>query len=552
MNEAISLETKGYFSTALFGSFRESDYLCDVTIISKDGQRFPAHRIILASASPFFRVMFKGKFVESHEAVVTLSNVDGAVTKMLMEYAYTGKTECSSSSLLSLYEAGNYVQFDGLFQVCSDWLKRHVDESNCVSMGIIADRYGDLDLLRYADRAAAVIISVLAESEDFLFLSAEHLSRILSHDELGTKSEDEVLAIFQKWIKHDEESRRAQVKALSKFVRFPLLDFEKSSAVLSDLDLISHYHSSGESCQRRVGSNGVLLVAGGLQPTACRSTSRDYDVSSEARVYDPNSDEWTAFPSLALGTYDHKIATSNDVLYALGGRTEVCRWRVTRSSDIVQRYDAKQRQWVDDVQAMSCGRIGYQIVCCDDHIYGMSIKDEDGFKSICEMLDSEKKTWIPVSSPGTALLSYYILSSLADTIFAIGKNCDYQLGYDKYDPLENRWCNFKSCAPYQYHSPDRYHATMGDRMYILHDNGSATIFDSHDERFSHVEGFFPFSSCYGLASDLESKRMYAFTKDQIAVYDERANKWDFRDYDLKCYTFDCAVVERKLMLDFVL
>ena len=547
MNETISLETNVSFSTALFDSFRESGYLCDVAIISKDGQRFPAHRLILASASQFFRVMFKGKFVESHEADVTLNNVDGAVTKMLIEYAYTGKTECPFAFLLSLYEAANYVQFDGLFQACSDWLKRHVDESNCVSMGIIADQYGDLDLLRIADRVAAVNISVLAESEDFLLLSAEHLSRILSHDDLGTKSEDEVLTIFQKWIKHDEESRRAQVKALSQFVRFSLLDFEKSSAVLSDLDLISHYHSSDESYQRLVGRDGVLLVTGGLQLTACRSVRcKDYDVSSEARVYDPNSDEWTAFPSLALGTYRHKIATSNDVIYALGGRTEVGRCYLT-CSDIVQRYDAKRRQWVDDVQAMSWGRSNREIVCCDDHIYGMSIN-----RSLCEMLDSENKMWILVSSPENAPSRHYCLSSLADKIFAIANDCDEHLGYAKYDPLENRWCNFKSCPAYRasyYHSQ----VTMGDRLYIniYSGNGSAIIFDSHDERFSYVEGFFPFSSCYGLASDPESKRMYAFTHDQIAVYDERANKWDIRDYDLKFHGFECAVVERKLMLDFV-
>ena len=292
MNEAISLETKGYFSTTLFDSFRESDYLCDVTIISKDGQRFPAHRIILVSASPSFRVMFRGSFKESNQAeVVTLSNVDGAVTKMLIEYAYTGKTECPNSSLLFLYEAANYVQFDGLSQMCNDWLKRHVDESSCISIGIVADRCGNSDLLRLADRIGAMSISVLAESEDFLLVSAEHLSRILSYDELRVKSEDEVLTIFQKWVKHDEETRRAQVETLSKFVRFPLLDFEESSAVLSDLELISHYHSSSESGRRRFGLDGVLLVAGGLRPITDESELQF--VCHEAREYEPNCNIWT-------------------------------------------------------------------------------------------------------------------------------------------------------------------------------------------------------------------------------------------------------------------
>ncbi|XP_065837929.1 kelch-like protein 20 [Oscarella lobularis] len=547
MNEAISLETKGYFSTALFDSFRESDYLCDVTIISKDGQRFPAHRIILASASPFFRVMFKGSFKESNQADVTLSNVDGTVTKMLIEYAYTGKTECPSSSLLFLYEAANYVQFDGLSQMCNDWLKRHVDESSCIGMGIVADRCGNSDLLQLAGRIAAMSISVLAESEDFLLLSAEHLSRILSHDELGVKSEDEVLTIFQKWVKHDEESRRAQVETLSKFVRFPLLDFEESSAVLSDLDLISHYHSSSESGRRRFGLDGVLLVAGGLQPITDEISDFEI-VCNRARVYEPNCDKWTPFPPLALDVYCHKMAISNDVLYALGGNTENDP-NYDSLTNIVQRYDGERRQWVNDVERMSRRRIDREIVCCDGCIYGMSISCDE---MTCEVLDSEKKVWIPVSSPKKALSGDFILPSLANKVFAFGYNVQNRFGYTKYDRFEDRWSKFKSCPRPSLLDPASEYVTMGDRLYIFCDNNrAAVIFDSRDERFSVVDDFCPFPSCNGFVYDPESKRMFTFTDDEMGVYDERVNKWDIRDCNLGFRSFDLVLVERKLMLDFV-
>ncbi|XP_065837937.1 kelch-like protein 20 [Oscarella lobularis] len=548
--ETIAFQTSGYFSTALFDSFRKSDSLCDVVIVSKDGQqRFPAHRIILANAGQFFRVMFEGKFKERVQADVALGNVDGATTKMLIEYAYTGRTECPASveNVLSLYEAARYVQFDGLFQLCSDWLKRHVDKSTCVSMGIIADQYDDSDLLRVADRFAAVNISALAKSEDFLFLSAEHLGRIISHDELGVKSEDEVLTILQKWMKHDEKSRRAQVEALSKFVRFSLLDLEESSNALSDLDWVSHYHSSGEDCQRRFGCDGVLLVTGGRTWSTCNS-KRKY-ARDEARVYEPNSDKWTEFPSLAVRTYRHKIATSNDVIYSLGGYTSDSHHDDTEI-DIVQRYDAKRRQWVDDVQRMHCPRTDHKIVCCDDHIYGMSISKVD--EMMCEVFDSEKKTWIPVCSPENALKHRYILASLANKIFAFGFDLNKQFGYMKYDPLENRWCNFKSCQVPTKLDYWCCSVATGDRLYIDNHNSVAVIFDSRDEQFSVVDGFFPFLPCYELAYDLESKRIYASNPDKIAVYDERVNRWDPRDHNFKkCYDYSFVVVERKLTLDFI-
>ena len=513
--------------------------------------------------------MFEGRFLESKQTDVAIRNVDGAVMKMLIDFAYRGRTECPASveNVVSLYVAAHYIQFDKIFRRCSDWLKGHVDESNCISMGIVGDRYGDSDLLRIADRLAAVTISVLAETEDFLLLSAEHLSRIISHDELGVKVEDEVLTILQKWMKHDEEARRAQVETLSTFVRFPLLDFKESSDVLSDLDLVSHYRSSGGSCQRRVGCDGVLLVTGGLEWKRCESnlcSEYDFctckDVSDEARVYEPNSNIWTTFPSLKVGMCRHTIVTSNEVLYALGGYTEVHSDQyagVDVETAIVQRYDAGQRQWVDDVQCMSC--TSHEIVCCNNRIYGMSIgtKTSAEDEMICEVFDSGKNTWIPVSCPENALSC--ILASLENEIVAIGCEGDYgEFGYTKYDPSENRWCKFKSFRQQDFIDMMRrcLYVTTGDRLYIkdgYNPDCAALIFDRRlDYSFSFVKDFFPFSTCYGLAYDLESKRMYMFNDKQIAVYDERANRWDVRDCpDLGFDSFSCVVVERKLMLDYV-
>ena len=101
----------------------------------------------------------------------------------------------------------------------------------------------DSDLVRVCDRIAAVNIIKLSDSEEFLALTMDHLTRILCQDELGVKLEDEVLLVLQKWIKHDEESRRNDVEHFSKCIRFPLVDFDKSIGVLSEIGLVSHYQS---------------------------------------------------------------------------------------------------------------------------------------------------------------------------------------------------------------------------------------------------------------------------------------------------------------------
>ena len=72
---------------------------------------------------------------------------------------------------------------------------------------------------------------------------------------------------------------------------------------------------------------------------------------------------------------------------------------------------------MNDVQRMSCERIDREIVCCEDCIYGMSISfgvDE----MTCEVLDSKKKVWIPVSSPESAFSGDSILPSLKFLLLA--------------------------------------------------------------------------------------------------------------------------------------
>ena len=232
------------------------------------------------------------------------------------------------------------------------------------------------------------------------------------------------------------------------------------------------------------------------------------------------------------------------MLYALGGFTHDDAIYDTLT-DEVQRYDAERRRSVNDVQQMSCERIDREIVCCDDCIYGMSISFGVG-EMTCEVLDSEKKVWMPVSSPENALSVDFILPSMGNKIFAFCYNCHDQFGYSKYDRCENRWSNFKSCRCPSSLDPASDYVTMGDRLYIHCDNRAAVIFDSRDERFSVVDEFFPFSSCDGFAYDRESMTMFTFTCGEVAVYDER-----MRDYNLGFRSFDFVLVEKNLMLDFV-
>lgn len=92
----------------------------DVTIISKDDKRFPAHRIILAKASPVFEKMFQTDMLEKKSGVIKCDDLTGRCVQLLMNFIYTGNLpdkleDWTQTDILLefIYAAGKY-QLEGL------------------------------------------------------------------------------------------------------------------------------------------------------------------------------------------------------------------------------------------------------------------------------------------------------------------------------------------------------------------------------------------------------------------------------------------------------
>ena len=76
----------------VMNELRRQGVLCDVTLVA-EGVRFPVHKLVVASCSPYFRAMFNGAMSESHQDVVSLEAVQANALKQLVDYIYTGEIE---------------------------------------------------------------------------------------------------------------------------------------------------------------------------------------------------------------------------------------------------------------------------------------------------------------------------------------------------------------------------------------------------------------------------------------------------------------------------
>lgn len=119
-----------------FDAFLNSDVFSDITLVAGDGQRFYAHRLLLAARSPFFESLLRtgASWRESQMADVTLPCIPAHALHTVFTYLYTGECLVSQDSLaaaLDVLAAADYLQLDHLHEAYQVPLCRRIDHDSC-------------------------------------------------------------------------------------------------------------------------------------------------------------------------------------------------------------------------------------------------------------------------------------------------------------------------------------------------------------------------------------------------------------------------------------
>lgn len=85
-------------SFQVMNTLREQNQLCDV-LLKAGGNEIPAHRVVLASSSPYFLAMFTGELSESRQTVVTMREIDCHALELLVQYVYTAEIEVTEDNV---------------------------------------------------------------------------------------------------------------------------------------------------------------------------------------------------------------------------------------------------------------------------------------------------------------------------------------------------------------------------------------------------------------------------------------------------------------------
>ena len=213
--------------------FRREGEFIDVRLKVGD-TLFPAHRVVLASYSDYFRAIFTdGK--EANQELIELDEkrISPEIFKIVMDSIYSGYLHVNQKNVFEVLLTASQLQIASVVQLCCDFVKKEfiengIDLKNYSVLCAVAERLGLRDLQEAAEAAEAKMASIykdVCESKEFLtHINADQLHSLLGRDDLNSPSEAFVFKSVMKWIKYKGEERMPVAGKVIGAVRLGLVD----------------------------------------------------------------------------------------------------------------------------------------------------------------------------------------------------------------------------------------------------------------------------------------------------------------------------------------
>ena len=104
---------------------RDQELLCDVHLMA-EGAKFPAHRVVLAAASPYFQAMFTGGFKENQMGEITLNDMSSQGLNCVLDAIYTAELLLSEENVCDVLAVASLLQLNEIVEGCEGFLKAKV------------------------------------------------------------------------------------------------------------------------------------------------------------------------------------------------------------------------------------------------------------------------------------------------------------------------------------------------------------------------------------------------------------------------------------------
>lgn len=182
-----------------------TDY-SDVTFLVENA-KLPAHKVLLAARSSYFRAMLYGGLAETTQTEIELK-VPLDAFKALLEYIYTGHMsllQMKEENILDTLGLANQYGFEALESAISSYLTKNLSLKNCCAILDAARLYSLQTLatvcMTFMDRNSTDLLGHIT----FKTLSQDSLCSLLERDSFFAPEVQIFNAVYD-WCKHNPNS----------------------------------------------------------------------------------------------------------------------------------------------------------------------------------------------------------------------------------------------------------------------------------------------------------------------------------------------------------
>lgn len=307
------LETSCFSAMA---SMRDTRELCDITV--KVGNlQIVAHRLVLAAAIPYFRLMFGSKLKEASVKELTMIDVDSDSLSNLINYAYTNSLTITPVNVMPLAQTSHYLGMCYITDVCFSFMWKTVSPETAVGMLLCAEKCCNKEMIMNASCFIRENFDEVSMSDSFVELTLTNMKEIISRDDLNSINEEKVFESVVKWIKGFPEERTSFFSELLHLVRMPLLNSEyldkfvsrdvffQWSPLFKDVNKAKKFHNTMPSAVHSISSLERFckekhhLKCAKLNGFVVYSVCRTSDLKCSVKYFDEFHEQWHSLCDLS-------------------------------------------------------------------------------------------------------------------------------------------------------------------------------------------------------------------------------------------------------------
>ncbi|XP_049315428.1 kelch-like protein 5 isoform X2 [Bactrocera dorsalis] len=529
-------------------NFYDEQTLIDVTFkVSNPTALVPAHRLILAAASPYFENLFNGN--QGTNPVIEINDIDSDTFERLITFCYTGQALITVNTVAAMLNAAIVLKLDDAITSSVDYLMTHINEYT-LQGAYTLERETQCEVLRQKIiEYETQNFMEISRSDEFLNFDVEKLQRILVSDNLNITREEDAYDAIQRWYNHDVPARQEQLPLLIACLRLTLSNVNFLMTQILPLPGCELLALRALSWIREPTARPIINMRftepRGISTTNCGDKTIlavCSELTPKLLRYYKTENKWQEYESIKFDYQCYGTILKDDNLLFIGGFNIGC-----ISYNIVRCWNIRNKTWYN-LQDMVQARRNHCVVELNGKIYAIGGYDGKNVLSSVERY-TISVGWKFVNSLIVGRFDAGAVTFNGKIFIMGGNNGSGDLkSVECYNPDSNTWT---SCADMKIcHSSPGVTAHKG-HIYVLSRSG-AERYDPQQDTWSQIcylEVGYGLMTCVSLDNKLWAIGGWSKSADKpsVSVLDEENSCWVERCSLPRRNVCNCFVVPESML-----